>query len=87
MEAGRYKIIPYSDRMCKYCNLNENGNEQHYLMSCRNAIIRTLRNNFTDNLYKINKSLMLFNSQDLFHHVMAMKDKNFLNFFKDKLLF
>ena len=60
VETGRCKNIPYDDRICKYCDLIEIGNEQHYL-----------------NLYKI-KSLMLFNTQDLFHYVLAMKDKNII---------
>ena len=41
-------------------------------------MFRALRNEFIDNLYKINKSLMLFNTQDLFHYVLAMKDENIL---------
>ena len=41
-------------------------------------MFRTLRNKFIDNLYKINKSLMLFNTEGLFHYVLAMKDKNIL---------
>ena len=78
VETGRYKNIPYNDRICKHCDLNEIGNEQHYLMSCSNTMFRTLRNKFIDNLYKINRSLMLFNMQDLFHYVLAMKDKNII---------
>ena len=49
-------------------------------MSCSNTMFRTLRNKFIDNLYKINKSLMLFNTQDLFHYVLATKDKNIIKF-------
>ena len=78
VETGRYKNIPYNDRICKHCDLNEIGNEQHYLLSCSNTMFRTLRNKFIDNLYKINKSLMLFNTEDLFHYVLAMKDKNII---------
>ena len=51
VETGRYKNIPYNDRICKHCDLNEIGNEQHYLMSCSNTMFRTLRNKFIDNLY------------------------------------
>ena len=43
VETGRYKNIPYNDRICKHCDLNEIGNEQHYLMSC------SVRNKFMDN--------------------------------------
>ena len=64
--------------LCKHCDLNEIGSEQHYLMLCSNTMFRTLRYKFIDDLYKINKSLMLFNTQDLFHYIFAIKDKNIL---------
>ena len=70
--------MPYNDRICKHCDLNEIGNEQHYLMSCSNTMFRIVRNKFIDYLYKIDKSLMLFNTQDLFLYVLAIKDKNIL---------
>ena len=70
--------MPYNDRICKHCDLNEIGNEQHYLMSCSNTMFRIVRNKFIDYLYKIDKSLMLFNTQDLFPYVLAIKDKNIL---------
>ena len=34
VETGRYKNIPYNDPICKHCDLNEIGNEQHYPLSC-----------------------------------------------------
>ena len=44
---------------------------------------RSLRNNFIDNLFKINKYLIVFDPQDLFHYVVGTKDKNISeNFFK-----
>ena len=63
--------------MIEFVNI-VNWNEQHYLMSCSNTMFRTLRNKFIHNLYKINKSSMLFNTQDLFHYVLAMKDNSIL---------
>ena len=76
VETGRYRNIPYNDPICKHCDLNEIGNEQHYLLSCSNTMFRIVRNKFIDNLYKINKSLMLCHTQDFFHYLLAMKDKN-----------
>jgi hypothetical protein len=33
VKTGRYNYVPYSDRVhVKHCDLNENGNEQHYLI-------------------------------------------------------
>ena len=34
VESGRYNNNPFDKRTCKLCNLNEVGNEQHYLMQC-----------------------------------------------------
>ena len=75
VETGRYKIF---FTVIEFVNidLNENGNEQHYLMSCRNTMSRSLRNNFIDNLFKVDKSLMVFDPQDLFHYFVGTKDKN-----------
>ena len=60
VETSRYTKIPYSDGECKHCDLNEIGDKQHYLMSCRNTFFRRLRNKCSDNIYKINKSFMVF---------------------------
>ena len=38
VESGRYNNIPFDERTCKLCNLNEVGNEQHYLMQCSNTM-------------------------------------------------
>ena len=56
VETGRYKNIPYCDRVCRHCDLNEVGDEQHYVMSCRNTMFATLRQDFIDDLYKIMQS-------------------------------
>ena len=56
VETGRYKNIPYCDRVCRHCDLNEVGDEQHYVMSCRNTTFATLRQDFIDDLYKIKQS-------------------------------
>ena len=48
------------ESICEHCDLNEVG------MSCRNTILKNLRNIFTVSLYKINGSFMLFKSDELF---------------------
>ena len=55
VETGRYNNVPYNDRLCKHCGINEIGNEYHFLMSCRNI--------FINNLCKINRSFCLFTDQ------------------------
>ena len=82
VETGRYKNIPCNDRICKHSDLNEIGSEQHCLMSCSNTMFRIVRIKSIDNSYTINKSLMLFNTQDLFQYVFAIKDENIKNLVK-----
>ena len=52
------------------------NNITHCHVYSSNTMFRIVRNKFIDNVYKINKYLMLFNTQDFFHYVLAMKDKN-----------
>ena len=78
VETGRYKNIPYCDRVCRHCDLNEVGDEQHYVTSCRNTMFATSRQDFIDDLYKINHSFIFFKLEDLFHYVMAMHDTSIM---------
>ena len=67
--------------MCRHCDLNEVGDEQHYVMSCRNTMFATLRQDFIDDLYKINHSFISFKLEDLFHYVMATHDTSIMRQF------
>ena len=66
VETGRYNNVPYNDRLCRLCELNEVGDEHHFLMSCTNMKFIDLRTKFIDNLYKINGFFNLFTSKNLF---------------------
>ena len=79
VETGRYNNVPYNDRLCKHCDINEIGNEYHFLMSCRNSKFISLRNIFINNLCKINRSFCLFTQQDIFRYIMAIQDKTIMN--------
>ena len=76
VEVGRYNNIPYEERICSHCDLNEVGNEQHYLMQCANTKFSVIRTNFITNLFRINYSFRFFNNHDLFIYIMSMKDKS-----------
>ena len=52
VETGGYNNTPYNDRIYKLCNLNEVGNERHFLMSCTNIKFINLRTKFIENLLK-----------------------------------
>jgi hypothetical protein len=77
--TGRYNNVPYNDRLCKHCDINEIGNEYHFLMSCRNSKFISLRNIFMNNLCKINRSFCLFTQQDIFRYIMAIQNKTIMN--------
>ena len=76
VESGRYNNIPFDKRTCKLCNLNEVGNEQHYLMQCGNTLLKEIRYSFIQKLHQINSSFSLFNDQDLFLYIISMKDRS-----------
>ena len=76
VESSRYNNIPFDKRTCKLCNLNEVGNEQHYLMKCSNTLLEEIRYSFIQKLHQINSSFSLFNDQDLFLYIISMKDKS-----------
>ena len=71
VETGRYNNTPYNDRLCRFCDLNELevGDEHHFLMSCKNINLLSLRPKFFQDLYKIN-------NKELFMYIMAMKDES-----------
>ena len=79
VETGRYQNIPYNDRLCEYCDLNEGGNEEHYTMHCKNKKLVQLGEKFMNEIYRINKSFYRFNKHDLFMYIMAMKDTSIIN--------
>ena len=56
----------------------EVGDEHHFLMSCKNIKLLSLRSKFFEDLYKINSSFKLFSSKELFTYIMAMKDESIM---------
>ena len=79
VETGRYVNVAYNERLCEHCDLNEIGNEQHFLMSCRNTKLADLRANFMEHICKINNSSTKFSYQDIFMYVIAMQDKTIMS--------
>lgn len=71
IEMGRYKNIPREERICKNCDLNEIGDEHHFLHQCtsnevlRNSLLNKININKQDfaNYNKINKSIFLLNNK------------------------
>ena len=65
VDTGRYNNSTYNDRLCTFSDLNELGDGHHFLMSCRNIKLLSLRSKFFEDLYKINSSFKLFSSEEL----------------------
>ena len=75
---GRYNNTPHNDRLCRFCDLNEVGDEHHFLMSCKNIKLLSLRSKFSEDVYKINSSFKLFSLEELFMYIVAMKDESIM---------
>ena len=50
--------IPYDDRLCQICNMNEIGDEFHYLFIC--PTFHPHRNNYLNNYYITNPNMIKF---------------------------
>lgn len=79
VESGRYKKVPFEERKCKLCNLNEIGDEYHYFMSCDYDEFLKIRNDFMNELHSINSSFRWLNSRDLLLYTLSMHDDNVMN--------
>jgi hypothetical protein len=90
VESGRYTKTPYKDRFCTLCQSNEIGDEFHYLLLCSNQKISETRNIFLNDLYGINSSFHLFDTNDLFLYIINIHDKSIMKivekYFHDILL-
>ena len=46
VETLRYKKLPRSERLCKICNKQQIGDEEHYLINCNNHYMREERETY-----------------------------------------
>ena len=74
IEIGRYTRTPRSERKCKLCNIEEIGDEFHYLMKCTNPSIIELRERFMDSLFTLNSNFQSLNTESLFKYIINMSD-------------
>ena len=76
IEALRYKKIKREERKCTICNLNEMGDEQHYLLKSNNKKINNIRENFIKEVKKITLQLNNFTNENIITYCMNMTDHN-----------
>ena len=72
--------------MCRFCDVNEVGDEHHFLKSCTNIKFINLRTKFIKNLFKMNSYFKQLPSKDLFIYIMGMKDESIMTKIQHKAL-
>ena len=83
IETGRWTDIARSDRKCMLCDLNEIGDEFHYLFKCN--YLKKERNHLINSYYYVRPNVMKF--EQLFNLDTETKQINlckFLNIIMDK---
>ena len=66
--------IHRSNRKCPICNLDELGDEEHYLLRCNNAEISSLQNNFFKSIRDEVTQLKLFTNQNIIDYCLNLSD-------------
>ena len=77
VEVLRYsksKILR-KDRKCNICNSDEIGDEDHYLLRCKNAELNYIRENFMKNIREEIPQLKSFSNQNIIDYGLALSDE------------
>jgi hypothetical protein len=76
-QVGRYNRTNYADRLCKICDMNDTGDEYHYLFKCTHFNLE--RRKHLDRIYRIApntlKMKQLLNSNDVSNFSRIIMDK------------
>ena len=76
IEVLRYNKTKRNERKCTICNLDEVGNEDHYLNRCNNRKLEDIRKYFFNNIKTINTQLETFDNTNIIDYCLSMNDKN-----------
>ena len=63
-----------TERTCDICNLREMGDEQHYLLRCRNNEVSYARKQFIQLAKSTNSQMVQFTDKNIFDYSLTMKD-------------
>ena len=77
IEVGRYNNVDVVDRICKYCNLNQCEDEEHFLIQC--DLYKTPREILFIYIIKIFPSFNKLNNHQKFVFLMSTNDKMLVN--------
>ena len=77
IEIMRYnkKKINREERICKICNIEEKGDEEHYLLRCRNVELEHIRKNFLQEVRESTPILQNFSDQNIIDYGMILHDE------------
>ena len=83
------KKILRADRKCTICNLDQVGDEYHYLLDCRNSEIQHIRKTFFENIRVKIPQFEIFENIQILNYCLSMADSNtflpFATYVKDVL--
>ena len=69
------KKINREERICKICNTGEQGDEEHYLLRCRNVELEYIRKNFLQEVRESAPILQNFSDQNIIDYGMILHDE------------
>ena len=97
IEVMRYnkKKPSREDRKCNICNLPEQGDEDHYLLRCKNAEIEHIRATFAEDIRQAIPQFSSFSLQNIINYGMILHDarmyipmatyvKNIISMYRDE---
>ena len=76
IEKLRYEHKKREERLCEICNLNDIGNETHYMIWCQNNEIMSKRKQFINKIVKIVPELCKFNEMNPLKYCLLTADIN-----------
>ena len=79
IETLRYSRvhIDRNDRLCKVCNLNEVGDEEHYIKRCKNELIEHTKLAFVKDIKEKFPLMTNFSNDNIIDYCLVMNDPKF----------
>ena len=76
VEKLRYQKVKRDRRLCQICDLEEIGDEMHYLTKCENANMKSLRCIFLTDIKIIQPQFEKFECENIMMYCLNMKDES-----------
>ena len=71
IEKLRYQKIPREERICPICDINEVGDEMHYLLKCKNKNMKLIREDFKKYITDLQSQFKYFDSENIIIYCMS----------------